>query len=480
MRNSWLEPAVYRRRLSLAVLAGALLLNSCTPSPLSVLQGIRQRGQLTIVTLNRPTTYYLGAHGPEGYEYRLAAAFAAKLGVQLVILQARSATVMRETLAEGSADLAAAQITATNAWKRVGLATVPYQKIPQLVVQRRGRPRPNNIADLKGARLVVRADSAQLQLLHDMRGGGAPYLSWTELPREQADPLDWVSSGDADFAIIDANEYEYAQHLFPDIIVSFTLPDPRPIEWMVGRDALDLRDAANTFLAEAASSGLLARLEHESEQRAHGFQYEEARRYQDDLATRLPALRSWFEEAASTSGLDWRLLAAVGYQESKWDAAAKSGDGAAGVMMLTADTAESVGVQDRNDPRQNILGGAAYLAQVVEMIPERIAEPDRTWLALAAYNVGYGHLEDARILTQSHGKNPDAWADVSQFLPLLADEQWYSQAKRGYARGWEPVKFVEEVRGFLAVLEWFGNTTSTTATAAAATSGAPVPKKPLQ
>src|SRR5208282_5327362 len=151
----------------------------------------------------------------------------------------------------------------------------------------------------------------------------------------------------------------------------------RPVEWMVGRDALDLRDAANTFLTEAASSGLLARLEHDSEQRAHGFQYEQARRYQDDLSARLPALRSWFEEAASTSGLDWRLLAAVGYQESKWDAAAKSGDGAAGIMMLTADTADSVGVQDRNDPRQNILGGAAYLAQVVEMIPERIAEPDR-------------------------------------------------------------------------------------------------------
>jgi len=142
MRNPWLKPAAYRRRLSLALLAGMLLLNSCTPPPLSVLRGIRQRGQLTIVTLNRPTTYYLGAHGPEGYEYRLASAFAAKLGVQLVILQARNATVMRETLAEGSADLAAAQITSSNAWKRVALATVPYQKIPQLVVQRRGKPRP--------------------------------------------------------------------------------------------------------------------------------------------------------------------------------------------------------------------------------------------------------------------------------------------------------------------------------------------------
>jgi membrane-bound lytic murein transglycosylase F len=167
-------------------------------------------------------------------------------------------------------------------------------------------------------------------------------------------------------------------------------------------------------------------------------------------------LRPLFEQAASANHLDWRLLAAVGYQESHWNDAATSGDGAAGIMMLTDETAKAMGVADRRNTLQNISGGAAYLAQVLQMIPARIAEPDRTWLALAAYNVGYGHLEDARVLAQSHGKNPDSWAAVSEYLPLLAQERWYAQSRRGYARGWEPVHFVEAVRGFLAVLEWYG------------------------
>jgi membrane-bound lytic murein transglycosylase F len=94
------------------------------------------------------------------------------------------------------------------------------------------------------------------------------------------------------------------------------------------------------------------------------------------------------------------------------------------------------------------------LAQVREMIPERIAEPDRTWLTVAAYNVGFGHLEDARILAQAFGKDPDSWAEVRARLPLLAQERWYSRAKRGYARGWEPVQFVDRIQRYLKLLEW--------------------------
>ena len=123
-------------------------------------------------------------------------------------------------------------------------------------------------------------------------------------------------------------------------------------------------------------------------------------------------------------------------------------------MMLTETTATAVGITDRADPAQSIQGGAAYLARVRDMIPVRIREPDRTWFALAAYNVGFGHLEDARILAQSQGRDADAWADVKQFLPLLAEERWYRLAKRGYARGWEPVKFVDQVQGYLSVLQW--------------------------
>ncbi|HVO00137.1 MAG TPA: membrane-bound lytic murein transglycosylase MltF [Steroidobacteraceae bacterium] len=440
-----------------AWLAGAALAG-CDAGP-NGLARVYSHGELRVGTVNEPTSYYLGAHGPQGFEYRLARAFADSLGVQLVIVPAHDRSALRDMLADGRVDIVAAELTADDNWKRVGLATTSYRDIPQLVVQRRGLAPIRNIAGLSGTRVVAREGSPQLELLRGLRGSGAAYLTWTELPREQADPLDWVNSGDADYAIIDRSEFAFARHLYPEASVAFTLPDPRPVQWLVRRAALDLRDAANRFFGNARDSGLLAQLtrEAEAEAAAGDFEYQEARRFQDDIARRLPELREHFAQAASAQAVDWRLLAAVGYQESRWDDHAASADGAAGIMMLTLSTAKAMGVADRTNSAQNIAGGAAYLAQMLQMIPARIAEPDRTWLALAAYNVGFGHLEDARILAQGQGKNPDSWADVSQVLPWLAQERWYSLAKRGYARGWEPVRFVEQVRAYLAVLEWYGD-----------------------
>ena len=168
----------------------------------------------------------------------------------------------------------------------------------------------------------------------------------------------------------------------------------------------------------------------------------------------MPRYRHWFREAAAEVGVDWRLLAAVGYQESQWDPTATSHTGVRGLMMLTEETARALKVPDRLDPRGSIFGGARYFVWLRNQIPKRILEPDRTWFTLAAYNVGVGHLEDARVLTQMHGKNPDSWSDVREHLPLLTQAKWYTRVKRGYARGWEPVRFVENIRGYIDILDW--------------------------
>ena len=451
-----------RRRCTASTLtaaaAVALLLAGCA-QPQSALQRIRASGELRVVTLNAPTSYYLGAQGPQGFEYRLAAAFARQLQVRLVIEPLPDEAAMRTALRAGRADLAAAQISPDAQWLQTGLATEKYDEIPQLVIQSHGRTRVRDLASLALARIVVRAASPQLDLLRAIKGSAVPDLTWVALKADQPDPLEALTDGDADCAIVDANEFEFARHLHPEASVAFTLPDPRPVQWMVRAGALDLAQAANGFFISAKASGEFARIARDASAEARGFDYEDAHRFQSDIATRLPQLQAMFEEAARATGLDWRLLAAVGYQESKWQTQAASADGARGIMMLTTDTASSVGVSDRFDQWQNILGGAKYLAQVIDTIPKRIGEPDRTWLALAAYNVGYGHLEDARVLAQMRGKDPDLWNDVRQQLPLLADEKWYSRVKRGYARGWEPAKFVEQVRQYLAVLEWTGTTT---------------------
>jgi membrane-bound lytic murein transglycosylase F len=226
------------------------------------------------------------------------------------------------------------------------------------------------------------------------------------------------------------------------------------VQWIVRRDAPDLLASVNDFFRGLRHSGELSQLIEQSSGDTRPFAYEESREFQTNLAERLPRYRAYFEQAAAKEGLDWRLLAAVGYQESKWDPHAESDVGARGVMMLTADTAQAMGVKDRSNPQANIFAGAHYLAEVRDKIPERIPEPDRTWFTLASYNVGFGHLEDARVITQSQGKDPDSWADVRERLPLLAQPRWFTQAKRGYARGWEPVQFVDRIQRFLTLLEW--------------------------
>jgi membrane-bound lytic murein transglycosylase F len=446
--------------LSLAALSAlaALLLSADARPPRSVLGEIRARGTLRVVTLSAPSSYYIGTRGPQGFDYRLANAFAQLLHVKLQIEPVLDAAAMRAALAQGRADLAAAQISDDEHWRSVGRATVPYGEATQLVVRARGEGRATRIADLSAARIVVRTDSAQAHWLHGVRDTSVPTLSWRELSPAGPDPLELLERGEADYALVDAREFDFARNLYPDISVAFALPRSRPLQWVVRADAADLLAAANGFLTAARADGVLADIERTAGAQAQQFDYLGAMRFRHDVATLLPGLQSLFQQAAVLTGLDWRLLAAVGYQESKWQMQAVSGDGARGIMMLTSVAASRIGVADRDNLSQNILGGARYLAEVIRTIPRHVPEPDRTWFALAAYNVGYGHLEDARVLTQKLGKNPDSWLDVREQLPMLADPDVYALARRGYARGAEPAHFVEQVRQYLAVLEWFDAT----------------------
>ena len=420
----------------------------------SALAEIRARGELRVVTLNLPTCYYLGAQGTEGLEFDLATAYAAYLGVKLHMYPVANEHALQTELAAGRADIAAASLTSTPEWSRVADAADPYTLIPQLVVYHRSGTKPRDTLQLESAKLAVRAGTPQERILERLKSTVAPSVRWEETAPSVADPIEDVDSGQADYAITDEREFSFAHHLYPNVLVGFALPEKRPVQWMVRHGAPGLLTSVNSFFHDLAASGRLPQMVQESSGDTRPFAYEESREFQAHVNDRLPQFRGWFEAAAAQSGIDWRLLAAVGYQESKWDPRAASDEGAVGVMMLTADTAQAMGIKDRTDPAQSIDAGARYLAQVREMIPDRIAEPDRTWLTIAAYNVGFGHLEDARIIAQAHGKNPDSWADVREQLPLLAQERWYDRAKRGYARGWEPVQFVDRIQRYLTLLEW--------------------------
>src|SRR5882724_4165830 len=307
---------------AIAVAAAVALLASCKPQQQqpSTLDEIRARGELRVVTLNLPTCYYLGAQGSEGLEFNLARAYAARLGVTLTMYALDNEEAMQAEFAAGRADIAAASLTGTPEWSRAAEAAQPYARIPQLVVYQRSRVQPRDTLQLEAAKLAVRAGSPQERILQRLKSTVAPALQWVETAPSSADPVEDVDSGGAVYALTDAREFSFSHHLYPNVRVGFALPEARPVQWLVRHGAPDLLASVNRFFHDLEATGALAGLIQQSSGDTRRFAYEESREFQTHLGDRLPAYRSWFEQAAVQSGIDWRLLAAIGYQESKWDA----------------------------------------------------------------------------------------------------------------------------------------------------------------
>src|SRR5271170_4459392 len=288
---------------------------------------IRPPAELRVVTLNLPTCYYLGAQGTEGLEYELASAYAARLRVKLTMYTVANERALQAELAAGRADIAAASLTNTPEWSRVADAAQPYTLIPQLVVYHRTGVKPRDTLQLESATLAVRAGSPQERILQRLKSTVAPTLKWEETAPSVADPVEDVEMGEAQYAITDEREFSFAHHLYPNVLVGFALPEQRPAQWLVRHEAPGLLTSVNTFFHELAASGRLPQMVQESSGDTRPFAYEESREFQGHVSDRLPQFRSWFEDAAAHAGIDWRLLAAVGYQESKWDPRAVSDEG---------------------------------------------------------------------------------------------------------------------------------------------------------
>ena len=436
---------------TLLVLVATGLLGTCSHRP-GVLAQARIQGALVVATHNSPTAYYLGAHGPEGPEYELATRFGVALGLPVRFLILPSAEAVLDAVATGRAHLGAAGLAITPEWSRRVKFSRPYQRVPLHIVYHEKSPRPAGPAALVSRRVGVAAGTAHALALRALaaRTPGLHYAEFHDL--ETLDLLDRVWSHDLDATVADRNELALTHNYHPELRVAFDLGQMDEIAWALPRGDRALAARANAFLAwvEGDMAGLMTRYYTPDER----FDYAGARTLVRDAQQRLPPLREHFERSGREVGEDWRVLAAIGYQESRWQPDAVSMTGVRGVMMLTADTAASMGISDRSDPVQSIEGGARLLAQIHRAIPDRIPEPDRTWMAVATYNIGYGHVEDARVMAETAGKDPDSWQDVREYLQRLSQEPYYSQAKRGYARGWEAVRFVDNVRSYLDVLNW--------------------------
>lgn len=441
---------------SIALLGVLAMTVAMRPLPAS-LERVLTRGELVVVSRSTASTWYQDQHGDTGLEYELARAFADELGVTLTMVRADSIADIYTTLDDGDADLAAAGLTITPARSRDFRFSSAYQQTNDILIQRHGEKAPDSLEQLADQRIIVLAGSGQEEHLRQLRANGFP-VTYHSIQSSSAESLlTQLDQGLADFALLNSNAWALHQALFPELRRSMNLGE-KSIGWAFTGGDDSLRLAAERFLTKKQADGSLAKLEDRYYGHLNQFNLYSARSFLRHLDTRLPKYSDVFRQAAEESGFDWRLVAAMGYQESLWNADAVSPTGVRGLMMLTNNTAREMGVADRTDPIQSIRAGVAYLRKIYDRLPERIAEPDRTWMAVAAYNVGFGHLEDARVLTQKQNANPDNWQDVKKRLPLLRNAKFYSKSRHGYARGgMQSVIYVRHIRRYYDLLVWAKN-----------------------
>lgn len=422
----------------------------------SLLERIQDRQALTVVTRFGSSTYFEGVNGPTGQEYDLAAGFAKYLGVDLKIHLVNNGDEAISAVTENRADVAAAALLATPQRAQTVRFGPSYDEALPTLVDRMGEPRLKDLTQLGDRQIEVVAGSAFKTKLEDL-SQQITGLKWQAHSLEGTEELlERVADRSLDLMLAGSNDLMLARRFFPNLRVAMTLKPAIPIAWAFANNGdSSLAEAAEDYFQKLRETGELSQIHDRHYGHVSSFDFVDSKVFLQHIENRLPKYRSLFEAAAAEAELDWRLLAAIGYQESHWDPRAVSPTGVRGIMMLTLSTADLLDLDNRLDPEQSIFGGAQYFAKLVSKLPARIQDPDRTWMGLAAYNVGFGHLEDARVISEIRGTDPDKWIDVRASLPLLTRREWFAKVKHGYARGYEPVHYVRNVRKYYDTLVWY-------------------------
>lgn len=443
--------------LLIFLISAAILLSACREEH-SALEQVQRNGELLVITRNSPATYFQDENGDTGFEYELMRRFADSLGVRLKIETLDNVDAIYQRLENHEAQnvIAAAGLIATPERSAYIAFTEGYYSVTPQVIYHKNAKQPRKVADLIGKRILVMKGSFQAQLLKNLQKDHPDLIFETSDEVESVDLLRLVDEKQIDITIINSNELAINQVYFANVRYAFDIAPAQEQRWATfGSEDTSLLDAANAFIKKERESGLMEKLAQRYYGHIEQMGYVGAYAFARDLQQRLPNYEKFFKQTAQEHNIDWRLLAAIGYQESHWQPEATSKTGVRGLMMLTNNTAKAMGINNRLDPAQSIQGAARVLDVLRnDKALVDIPEPDQTWLVLAAYNVGLGHLKDAQKLTKDAGLNPAKWSDVRKMLPRLSQKEWYSKTRYGYARGGEPVHFVTNIRRYYDILTW--------------------------
>ena len=448
-----LRPSIYA--IGIVFLAIWVVLSSINRK--SVMEQIQDRGYLRVATLAAPLSLIEIDGQRTGFEFELTTKFAESQGLEIITMVVEDHQHLFQALRDRRVDLIAANLHTHPSRTPEYRSSTPYRDNQTLIVYRekQGYTPPKSFEDLNRKpvyALDATAEAAQLFEYKDQ------FLYTPKLISDKShlDLLTLLQNKEIELAMIPSDVFNRVASYHPELNIAFSIKEQTPSSWhTLKQEDISLENTINTWLLTDETQLLLADLEARSYPLENPLNFVDTHAFRRALETRYEALNPYFIAAGKEIGLDHHILAAVGYQESHWDKDAVSNTGVRGIMMLTQDTADEMGVSDRTDPEESIMGGAKYLRKVEDKIPERIPEPDRLWFAMAGYNVGFGHLEDARILTQKAGKNADRWDDVAQYLPLLEDPDIAKTTRYGAARGSEPVNYVANIQQYTKIIEPF-------------------------
>lgn len=412
------------------------------------LAAIKVRGELRISTLDAPMSYYRLNNQQGGFDYDLAQRFVDYLGVKLKVRVRNNLDELFDDLDNDKADLLAASLIYNTEWLNRFTVGPSYYSVSQQLVYRLGQKCPKNLGDLRGRRLTIASGSAQVSQLQRLKKTQYPHLYW-EVSSDLSSRLllEKVAEGKLDYTLADSASVGWLQRVHPQLAVAFDVTEEEPVTWYLRRsDSEGLSAALLDFFSLLKNNGIMARLEEKYLGHISRFDYIDTKTFLNAIDTILPALQPLFERYARD--IEWELLAAISYQESHWDPLATSATGVRGLMMLTRSTAESLGINDRINAAQSVRGGSLYLSRMMQRVPDTIPEDEKIWFALAAYNMGYAHMLDARALTAKQQGNPNSWVDVKLRLPMLTKPHYYKQTLYGYAGGQQAYDYVEHVRRY--------------------------------
>ncbi|EPM4183178.1 membrane-bound lytic murein transglycosylase MltF [Klebsiella aerogenes] len=458
LRNSTLQKINYLKKLKINYLligvVTLLLAAALWPSlpwmgkPENRVAGIIARGELRVSTINSPLTYAAINNKDYGLDYELAKRFADYLGVKLKVTVRQNISQLFDDLDAGKTDMLAAGLVYNTERVKNYQAGPTYYSVSQQLVYRVGGNRPRTLAGINAEQLAIAPGHVALNDLQALKESKYPDLNWrVDEKRGTTALMQAVIDGTLEYTVADSVAVSLLQRVHPELAVALDISDEQPVTWFSEKSEDNSLSAAMLdFFNSMNEDGTLARLEEKYLGHGNDFDYVDTRTFLRAVQNTLPDLKPLFEKYARQ--IDWRLLAAIAWQESHWDPQATSPTGVRGMMMLTRNTAQSLGLTDRTDAEQSLDGGMRYLQDMMAKVPEAIPKDERIWFALAAYNMGYAHMLDAMALTKKQKGNPNSWSDVKQRLPLLSQKPYYSRLKYGYARGHEAYAYVENIRKY--------------------------------